>query len=66
VIAAVNRCATQNQAQQRVFQQSVKAGFLQIGDKAGDRSGEPLRHPKSSATPNFSAICQSRLPTDRG
>jgi len=43
VIAAVNRCATQNQEQNPVFQQLVKPRL----EECGYRSAEALRHPKS-------------------
>jgi hypothetical protein len=49
VIAAVNRCATQNQV--------IAACKPVRHPKSSYRSGKPLRHPKSSATPSFSAAC---------
>src|ERR1019366_5336405 len=55
VIAALKRCATQNRKQNRVFPQPVKPN----SKPCTYRSGGPLRHPKSSATPTFSASCEA-------
>jgi hypothetical protein len=49
LIAAVNRCATQNQEQQQLFPQPVKPDSKQ----SSYRSGKPLRHPKIKSNSTF-------------
>jgi len=53
-IAAVNRCATQNQAQHRVFQQSVKP---MQQNKPVTAALKRCATQKSRATLSFSAAC---------
>jgi hypothetical protein len=52
VIAAVNRCATQKQEQNRVFQQSVKARILSAlsGTAEAERYPKPLMRPVVALT----------------
>ena len=64
LIAAVNRCATQKQELDRVFQQTLKPHSKQCGY----HSTEGLRHPKSRhpnlrSKPSFPAVCLTTVVT---
>ena len=56
LIAAVNRCATQKQEQNRVFQQTLKPHSKQWGYRGAEALRHPRsRHPNSRSKPSFPA-----------